>query len=48
MAVLESSHEIELAAGFTLHRVYRYGGTLVTVVVSFRPASPAAGTEEPR
>ena len=48
MAVLESSHEIELVAGFTLHRVYRYGDTLVTVVVSSHPASPAAGTEEPR
>jgi 16S rRNA (guanine966-N2)-methyltransferase len=47
-AVLESSHGIELAGGFVLHRVYRYGGTLVTVAVTSPPVSSAAGTSEPR
>lgn len=31
IAVLESSRPVELGDAFTLHRVYRYGTTLVTV-----------------
>lgn len=45
-AVLESSHEVGLAGPFVLHRVYRYGGTLVTVAVT-SPSSTAAGRTGP-
>jgi len=47
-AVLESAHEIELAGRFVLHRVYRYGGTLVTVAVTPPAVPSAARTAEPR
>ncbi len=46
LAVLESSYEVELAGPFVLHRVYRYGGTLVTVAVT-SPSSSAAPGKEP-
>jgi len=46
LAVLESSNEVELAGPFVLHRVYRYGGTLVTVAVTSL-SSPAARGKEP-
>jgi 16S rRNA (guanine966-N2)-methyltransferase len=47
LAVLESAHEVELAGRFHLHRVYRYGGTLVTVAVTSL-SSPAAPGKEPQ
>jgi 16S rRNA (guanine966-N2)-methyltransferase len=47
-AVLESAHEIELGGDFVLHRVYRYGGTLVTVAVTLPPVSAATEKREPR
>ncbi len=47
-AVLESAQEVQLVGDLVLHRVYRYGGTLVTVAVTSPPVSSAAGTAEPR
>jgi 16S rRNA (guanine966-N2)-methyltransferase len=42
LVVLESSRPIELDSAHELHRVYRYGGTLVTVA---RRIEPSAGDQ---
>jgi 16S rRNA (guanine966-N2)-methyltransferase len=47
LAVLESRGEVELRSPWSLHRRYRYGGTLVTVAVKSPPA-PLAEPEEGR
>jgi 16S rRNA (guanine966-N2)-methyltransferase len=46
LVVLESSRPIELDSAHELHRVYRYGGTLVTV--ARRVAGGAGGDETTR
>jgi len=43
VAVIESRTSVEVPDRFDLHRVYRYGGTLVTVVSESGRAGPARG-----
>jgi len=43
VAVLESAHEVDVPAGWAVHRARRYGGTLVTVA-RMTPAAPPAAT----
>jgi len=48
VAVLESRSAVEVPDRFEIHKVYRYGGTLVTVVSeSERAASPRGGVGPP-
>lgn len=49
LAVLESSSEVPAAGGFRVRRVYRYGGTLVTLVEAIRTsdANPKLPDEDP-
>jgi len=46
VAVLESGHDIDVPAGWVIHRSRRYGGTLVTVV-RMTPAVPPVRTAAP-
>lgn len=46
VAVLESAHDIDVPAGWVLHRARRYGGTLVTVA-RMTPAVPPARPAPP-
>jgi len=41
VAVLESSAPVSVPETFAVHRVYRHGGTLVTVVTEVTPPEPA-------
>lgn len=41
LCVLESNRAIELSSRFSLHRVYRYGGTLITVAKQVTPPEQA-------
>lgn len=43
--VIESSTPVEVPGRFELHRVYRYGGTLVTVVTESAPPGQALDDE---
>ncbi|HEY1734605.1 MAG TPA: RsmD family RNA methyltransferase [Acidimicrobiales bacterium] len=43
VAVLESAREVDVPAGWAVHRARRYGGTLVTVA-RMTPAAPPAAT----